>query len=143
MIISSKTTDGRPHRCHLCKSDVSVLHLQDDGDTPCPNCGEVQAFGEDMITTAREIDSSGVESLLKIEDAEFPRKLLLDFSRVNTINSGTISNLVKLQKAQDARAGRLVFCNVEPIVLEVFELMHLDTVFKICGDEAEGTALML
>ena len=143
MIISSKTTDGRPHRCHLCKSDVSVLHLQDDGDTPCPNCGEVQAFGEDMITTAREIDSSGVESLLKIEDAEFPRKLLLDFSRVNTINSGTISNLVKLQKAQDARAGRLVFCNVEPIVLEVFELMHLDTVFKICGDEAECTALML
>ena len=143
MIISSKTTDGRPHRCHLCKSDVSVLHLQDDGDTPCPNCGEVQAFGEDMITTAREIDSSGVESLLKIEDAEFPRKLLLDFSRVNTINSGTISNLVKLQKAQDARAGRLVFCNVEPIVLEVFELMHLDTVFKICGDEAEGAALML
>jgi anti-anti-sigma regulatory factor len=143
MIISSKTTDGRPHRCHLCKSDVSVLHLQDDGDTPCPNCGEVQAFGEEMITTAREIDSSGVESLLKIEDAEFPRKLLLDFSRVNTINSGTISNLVKLQKAQDARAGRLVFCNVEPIVLEVFELMHLDTVFKICGDEAEGTALML
>ena len=143
MIISSKTTDGRPHRCHLCKSDVSVLHLQDDGDTPCPNCGEVQAFGEDMITTAREIDSSGVESLLKIEDAEFPCKLLLDFSRVNTINSGTISNLVKLQKAQDARAGRLVFCNVEPIVLEVFELMHLDTVFKICGDEAEGTALML
>ena len=143
MIISSKTTDGRPHRCHLCKSDVSVLHLQDDGDTPCPNCGEVQAFGEEMITTVREIDSSGVESLLKIEDAEFPRKLLLDFSRVNTINSGTISNLVKLQKAQDARAGRLVFCNVEPIVLEVFELMHLDTVFKICGDEAEGTALML
>ncbi len=143
MIISSKTTDGRPHRCHVCKSDVSVLHLQDDGDTPCPNCGEVQAFGEEMITTAREIDSSGVESLLKIEDAEFPRKLLLDFSRVNTINSGTISNLVKLQKAQDARGGRLVFCNVEPIVLEVFELMHLDTVFKICGDEAEGTALML
>jgi anti-anti-sigma regulatory factor len=143
MIISSKTIDGRPHRCHLCKSDVSVLHLQADGDTPCPNCGEVQAFGEDMITTVREIDSDGIESLLKIEDAEFPRKLLLDFSRVNTINSGAISNLVKLQKAQDARTGKVVFCKVEPIVREVFELMHLDTVFKICGDETEGTSLLV
>ena len=143
MIISSKTTDGRPHRCHLCKSDVSVLHLQDDGDTPCPNCGEVQAFGEDMITTVREIDSDGIESLLKIEDAEFPRKLLLDFSRVNNINSGTIANLVKIQKAQELRSGKVVFCQVEPIVIEVFELMHLDTVFKICGDEVQGTALLV
>jgi len=117
--------------------------LQADGDTPCPNCGEVQAFGEDMITTVREIDSDGIESLLKIEDAEFPRKLLLDFSRVNTINSGAISNLVKLQKAQDARTGKVVFCKVEPIVREVFELMHLDTVFKICGDETEGTSLLV
>jgi anti-anti-sigma regulatory factor len=143
MIISSKTTDGRPHRCHLCKSDVSVLHLQDDGDTPCPNCGEVQAFGEDMITTVREIDSGGIESLLKIEEAEFPRKLLLDFSRVNTINSGTIYNLVKLQKAQEARSGKLVFCLVEPVVVEVFELMRLDAVFTICGDEAQGFSLLV
>ena len=143
MIISSKTTDGRPHRCHLCKSDVSVLHLQDDGDTPCPNCGEVQAFGEDMITTVREIDSDGIVNLLKIEDAEFPRKLLLDFSRVNTINSETISNLVKLQKGQDARSGMLVFCQVEPMVAEVFKLMNLDTIFKICGDEAQGVALLV
>lgn len=143
MIISSKTTDGRPHRCHLCKSDVSVLHLQDDGDTPCPNCGEVQAFGEDMITTVREIDSDGIVNLLKIEDAEFPRKLLLDFSRVNTINSETISNLVKIQKGQDARSGMLVFCQVEPMVAEVFKLMHLDTIFKICGDEAQGVALLV
>lgn len=138
MIISSKTTDGRPHRCHVCKSDVSVLHLQDDGDTPCPNCGEIQAFGEDMITTGREIDPAGIESLLKIDDAEFPRKLLLDFSRVNTINSGTIANLVKLQKRQDARSGKLVFCKIEPVVSEVFDLMNLDTFFNICSDEAQS-----
>ena len=138
MIISSKTTDGRPHRCHVCKSDVSVLHLQDDGDTPCPNCGEIQAFGEDMITTGREIDPAGIESLLKIDDAEFPRKLLLDFSRVNTINSATIANLVKLQKGQDARSGKLVFCKIEPVVSEVFDLMNLDTVFNICSDEAQS-----
>lgn len=143
MIISSKTTDGRPHRCHVCKSDVSVLHLQDDGDTPCPNCGESQAFGEDMITTVREIDPIGIESLLKIDDTEFPRKLLLDFSRVNTINSQTIANLVKLQKSQDARSGKLVFCKVEPVVAEVFDLMNLNKVFNICGEEAQSIELLV
>ncbi len=39
MFISTRTPEGRPARCPICNTAVSVLPCEPLGDAPCPNCG--------------------------------------------------------------------------------------------------------
>ena len=41
MIISSRTPDGSPHQCPICRKNVRVEPSNPAGDAPCPNCGHL------------------------------------------------------------------------------------------------------
>jgi CheY-like chemotaxis protein/anti-anti-sigma regulatory factor len=62
--------------------------------------------------------------------------LLLDFWRIDRINSEELGTLIRLQKTMNAAAGRLTLFNLRPSVLEVFTLTHLDRILAICRGHA-------
>ncbi len=39
MVISSRTPEGVPNRCPVCRGDVRISASLPFGDAPCPNCG--------------------------------------------------------------------------------------------------------
>ena len=58
--------------------------------------------------------------------------LLLDFSQVNSINSGDIGMLILLKKRMERLRKRLVLFNVPPLIFEVFEISKLNNCLNVC-----------
>src|SRR5713101_4986302 len=46
MTISSRTPEGEPNYCPICKSLISIEPSHPPGDAPCPKCGHLLWFGE-------------------------------------------------------------------------------------------------
>ena len=63
------------------------------------------------------------------------RKLLLDFGSVEYLSSPILGELITLNKQVNAAGGRLVFCNIDPQIYEVFEITKLNKLFNIQKEE--------
>ena len=44
MVVSSRTPEGRPHRCPVCGAEVRIEPSVLFGDAPCPRCGSLLWF---------------------------------------------------------------------------------------------------
>ena len=64
--------------------------------------------------------------------------LLLNFGNVEYMSSAALGKLITLNKKVQAAGGKLILCNIDPQIREVFEITKLDKLFVICGDEQEG-----
>ena len=60
--------------------------------------------------------------------------LLLNFENVDYLSSSVLTELLKVNKAIESTHGRLRLCAVSPVILEVFEITNLNTVFTIPAD---------
>ena len=63
------------------------------------------------------------------------RKLLLNFGNVEYLSSAALAKLITLNKKLQQVNGRLVLCNIDPQIYEVFEITKLNKLFNIQGDE--------
>jgi anti-sigma B factor antagonist len=72
-------------------------------------------------------------------DEEGCRKLLLNFGNVEFLSSAALGKLITLNKKLLAAKGRLILCNIDPQIHEVFEITKLDKFFNI--QKEEQTAL--
>jgi anti-sigma B factor antagonist len=54
------------------------------------------------------------------------------------MSSAALGKLITLNKKVQAAGGKLILCNIDPQIREVFEITKLDKLFVICGDEQEG-----
>src|SRR5438874_9821999 len=59
------------------------------------------------------------------------QKILLNFSNVEYLSSAALGKLIALNKKVKAADGRLILCNIDPNIYEVFELTRLDQILKI------------
>src|SRR5688572_9602562 len=48
------------------------------------------------------------------------QKLVLDFTRVESLTSAMLGRLIGLHQAIVSAGGRLVFCNVDPFLMQIF-----------------------
>ena len=82
-------------------------------------------------------------SILIVDDQtlvrEGLRKLLLNFGNVEYLSSAALGKLITLNKKLQAVGGRLILCNIDPQIYEVFEITKLDKFFNI--QKEEQTAL--
>jgi acyl carrier protein len=46
MIPTSRTPEGEPNYCPVCKSLISIEPSHPPGDAPCPKCGRLLWFGQ-------------------------------------------------------------------------------------------------
>jgi anti-anti-sigma factor len=97
--------------------DVTVVHFE-----------VAQINSEDSI---RRI----VDQLNGIIESGEGIKLLLDFSGVAFASSSMLARLVYLKKKCVAAHGQVRLCCLAPYLRTVFEVIHLDRLLEIHGDE--------
>ena len=104
------------------------LEVEDIGDVTVVN------FTDKKILDEQNIQIIG-EQLFGLVDEEGRRKLLLNFGNVEYLSSAALGKLITLNKKLQQAAGRLVLCNIDPQIHEVFEITKLDKFFKIMKEE--------
>jgi len=107
------------------------LEVEDIGDVTVVN------FTDRKILDEQNIQIIG-EQLFSLVDELGRRKLLLNFGNVEYMSSAALGKLITLNKKVQASGGRLILCNIDPQIREVFEITKLDKLFDIRNDEQEG-----
>jgi anti-sigma B factor antagonist len=106
--------------------DVTVVKFVDRRILDEPN---IQVIGDQLFSLVDEIGR---------------RKLLLNFANVEFLSSAALGKLITLKKkleavqGADGQKGRLILCNIDPEIFEVFEITKLDKFFTIKKDEQAG-----
>ena len=108
------------------------LEVEQIGDVTVVN------FIDRKILDEQNIQIIG-EQLFGLVDEEGCRKLLLNFGNVEFLSSAALGKLITLNKKLQAARGRLILCNIDPQIHEVFEITKLDKFFNI--QKEEQTAL--
>ena len=108
------------------------LEVEQIGDVTVVN------FIDRKILDEQNIQIIG-EQLFSLVDEEGCRKLLLNFGNVEFLSSAALGKLITLNKKIQAAKGRLILCNIDPQIHEVFEITKLDKYFNI--QKEEQTAL--
>jgi anti-anti-sigma factor len=62
--------------------------------------------------------------------------LVVDLSGVGFAGSAALGNFVALQRLVRSKGGRIVFCEVDPTVTEVFRASKLESLFEFVADRA-------
>lgn len=88
-----------------------------------------------VLTLSGKIDHAGADEL---EPVLLPQMrggaVALDFGGVDFISSSGFRVLMRAEREQDARKGRLVFGNMRDAVRQVFDVAGLSQHFKITHD---------
>ena len=96
---------------------------------------DVERLGEQVVVTLRgEIYSSDVENLHQRLDQYLDqgcRKLILELSGVNYLNSDFLGALVRLQRRAVSLSGEITITGVKGIVAELFSMTRMTKVFQI------------
>ncbi len=108
------------------------LEVEHIGDVTVVN------FVDRKILDEQNIQVIG-DQLFGLVDTEGLRKLLLNFGNVEYLSSAALGKLITLNKKLQGVGGRLILCNIDPQIHEVFEITKLDKFFNI--QKEEQTAL--
>jgi len=104
------------------------LEVEHIGDVTVVN------FVDRKILDEQNIQIIG-EQLFGLVDEEGWRKILLNFGNVEYLSSAALGKLITLNKKLQQNGGKLILCNIDPQILEVFEITKLDKFFKIVKEE--------
>ena len=77
-----------------------------------------------------------------LDQRGYGRRVLLDLSEAEYIDSGGVSWLVISNKRFNEAGGKLVIHSVSIVVLDIFKMMRLDRVFNLADDEPAALALL-
>jgi anti-sigma B factor antagonist len=104
------------------------LEVEDIGDVTVVN------FIDRKILDEQNIQLIG-EQLFSLVDEVGRRKLLLNFGNVEYLSSAALGKLITLNKKLQGVGGKLILCNIDPQIYEVFEITKLDRFFTIQKEE--------
>lgn len=107
------------------------LEVEDIGDVT------VVKFADRKILDEQNIQMIG-EQLFSLVDDAGRNRLVLNFGNVEYLSSAALGKLITLNKKVHAAGGRLVLCNIDPQIYEVFKITKLNQLFTIKGDEQEA-----
>jgi anti-anti-sigma factor len=103
----------------------------------------VQVHNQDNILVAEfwdclRLDPTPVQDLRAHYEAHLRRgglpQLVVDLCGVGFAGSSSLGNFVGLHRLARQKGGRLIFCNVEPTVRDVFRASKLDSLFEFVTD---------
>jgi anti-anti-sigma factor len=89
------------------QGDVSVVH-----------------FAHRTILAIDAIEAVGRRLLGLVRDGG-ARKLVLDFRPVESLTSSMLGTFVAVQRELEAVGGRMVFCNVDPFLQQIFIICNM------------------
>jgi anti-anti-sigma regulatory factor len=97
----------------------------------------VVRFTRRTILEPLAIETVG-QRLLALVEVESRRRLILDFSRVESLTSGMLGKFIALHQAIESGGGRLVFCGVGPFLKQIFTICNIPGTIPLLSDEAEA-----
>lgn len=109
----------------------------------------VQVHNENGVMVAEfwdcfRLDPAPVQDLRQKYEAHLQRKgrpeLVIDLLGVGFAGSAALGNFVGLHRLARQNGGCLIFCNVDPTVLEVFRVSKLDPLFSFVSDRPAALA---
>jgi anti-sigma B factor antagonist len=104
------------------------LEVEDIGDVAVVN------FTDKKILDEQNIQVIG-EQLFSLVDELGRKKILLNFRNVEYLSSAALGKFITLNKKVNGSAGKLILCNIDPQIYEVFEITKLNKLFNIQKDE--------
>ena len=104
------------------------LEVADNGEVTVVN------FLDKKILDEQNIQAIG-EQLFGLVDEGQRLKLLLNFSNVEYLSSAALGKLITLNKKLQSAGGKLILCEIDKNIYEVFEITKLNKVFNIQKDE--------
>jgi len=111
----------------------------------------VQVHNRDNILVAEfwdclRLDPTPVQDLRTHYEAHLRKgglpQLVVDLCGVGFAGSSSLGNFVGLHRLARQKGGRLIFCNVEPTVRDVFRASKLDTLFEFVTDREAALRLI-
>lgn len=111
---------------------LEVEHIQE---------ATVVRFKRRTILEAAAIQAVG-DQLLHLAGEEGRRLVVVNFSGVESLTSALLGELSVLHRALTASGGRLVFCCVEPFLLQVFKVVKIPDIIPIYPDEAAALQVL-
>jgi len=98
-----------------------------------------------ILTPAiRRLDASvsaAFKEAIAREMEDEPRALIVDFSKVDFIDSSGLGTLVSLMKMMNGK-GEMVLCALNPGIKNMFTLTRMDRIFRISTDRAAALQLL-
>jgi anti-sigma B factor antagonist len=110
------------------------LEVEDIGEVTVVN------FTDKKILDEQNIQIIG-DQLFSLVDELGRKKLLLNFGNVEYLSSAALGKLITLNKKVAAAKGKLVLCNIDPKIFEVFQITRLDKIFSIQKEEQAALQL--
>lgn len=100
------------------------------------DCGEISVvnFIDKKILDEQNIQKIG-EDLFSLVDEFNRKKILLNFGNVEYLSSAALGKFITLNKKVQTAGGKLVMCNINDDIYEVFEITKLNKLFNIQKDE--------
>jgi anti-sigma B factor antagonist len=107
------------------------LEVEDIGDITVVN------FVDKKILDEQNIQVIG-EQLFSLVDELGRRKVLLNFKNVEFLSSAALGKLITMNRKLQSAGGKLVLCEIDPQIYEVFEITKLNKLFTIQKGEQDG-----
>lgn len=104
------------------------LEVEDIGEVTVVN------FVDRKILDEQNIQKIG-EDLFSLVDDQGKAKILLNFGNVEYLSSAALGKFITLNKKVQAAGGKLILCNIDPQIYEVFEITRLNKLFNIQKEE--------
>jgi anti-sigma B factor antagonist len=67
-------------------------------------------------------------------------KIVVDFSNVLYLSSGTLGMLIQTKRLIEKKQGTMKLCAIKPLVLEIFQITRLGNVFSVYPTADEASA---
>ncbi|MBL8818887.1 MAG: STAS domain-containing protein [Planctomyces sp.] len=112
------------------KSDRRIDIEEFDGIT-------VATLLEKKILDEANIEALGQE-LFALVDKDGRKKIILDFSIVEYLSSAALGKLVTMDKKAKTNGGKVVLCNIQKDILDVFRITQLHRVLVLCSDREDA-----
>lgn len=84
------------------------------------------------------LDPAPVQELRKLYETHLAAKgrpeVVVDLLGIGYAGSAALGNFMAMHRLAKQRGGRLIFCNVDPTVFEVFRVSKLDPLFTFASD---------
>src|SRR5688572_18578073 len=104
------------------------LEVEDIGEVAVVN------FTDKKILDEQNIQVIG-EQLFSLVDELGRKKILLNFRNVEYLSSAALGKFITLNKKVNGSSGKLILCNIDAQIYEVFEITKLNKLFNIQKDE--------
>ncbi len=98
-------------------------------------------FRQSSIGSMGEIEKIA-DILRALVCKQHPAKMIIDFSNVRFFSSQMLGLLVDLWRRMKEAGGKLLICGINPQLIRVFRITHLDKLFEFYENSAAAAAAL-